>query len=310
MAFSLSKNNPRTIFIELAVLWSVLKKYNLMMQELIQGSNKFLIGRLGSVESQILCRWLEDSVPSTRRPLKSDLLLRKEGWINAGIWPPNNTQFEKFAKAYETSLLHATRMAVWKNPSAIPNEQQLMYRYCRETIQFPIDILDISALCDEFNDAWTHSLAEKRVLVISSFGNLIYTQYQKIAFLHTKNLVPEFELSVLTPPRTNGLKISLSTWEKEFELLKFQIQKNIDDFSPDIALVSAGAYGMPACDFLYQNDVSSIYVGGALQLYFGIWGTRWRTNSRVKNLSTEYWVDPPKKMKPNGSFLIEKSAYW
>jgi len=281
-----------------------------MMRELIQGSNKFFIGRLGSVESQILSRYLGDPAPLARAPLRNDLRLRKEGWINAGIWPPSKSHFQTFSTVYESSLLQATGMAVWNNISAIPNEQQLLQKYCAETLRFPIDILDISELYDDITDAWTQSLAGKRVLVISSFGKLIYTQYEKITVLHSQLILPKFELNVLTPPRTNGLKISFSTWEKEFELLKFKIQKTIYDFSPDIALVSAGAYGMPACAYLYQNGVSSIYVGGALQLYFGVWGTRWRTNSRVKKLSTEHWVEPPKKIKPTGSFLIENSAYW
>jgi hypothetical protein len=45
----------------------------------------------------------------------------------------------------------------------------------------------------------------------------------------------------------------------------------------DVALVSCGAWGPLVQAFLKQQlGASSVYLGGALQLHFGIWGQRWR----------------------------------
>ena len=44
----------------------------------------------------------------------------------------------------------------------------------------------------------------------------------------------------------------------------------------DIALLGCGCYGHPLCDFI-RNELnkSAIYVGGGLQLLFGVMGKRW-----------------------------------
>ena len=49
-------------------------------------------------------------------------------------------------------------------------------------------------------------------------------------------------------------------------------------FDFDIALVSCGGFGMLVSDFIFTTlNKSAIYVGGSLQLYFGIIGNRWKS---------------------------------
>ena len=62
-------------------------------------------------------------------------------------------------------------------------------------------------------------------------------------------------------------------------------------------------------------DTASIYIGGALQLLFGIVGNRWRgfqkhnpVLSRLMNNSN--WVAPLKSERPPGYKTEESAAYW
>jgi len=57
---------------------------------------------------------------------------------------------------------------------------------------------------------------------------------------------------------------------------------------------------------------SSIYVGGVLQMFFGIYGSRWlRERKEVMQLYlNENWSRPSNNEKPDGHKHIEKNAYW
>ena len=59
---------------------------------------------------------------------------------------------------------------------------------------------------------------------------------------------------------------------------------------------------------------SALYVGGALQLFFGIMGNRWRTNTNIAELKNNNWVnvldcDKPPTLRMN-KHLCENSCYW
>ena len=57
---------------------------------------------------------------------------------------------------------------------------------------------------------------------------------------------------------------------------------------------------------------SAIYVGGVLQMYFGIYGMRWmRERKDIMNLfMNQYWSRPMESERPEGYEKVEKSAYW
>ena len=73
-----------------------------------------------------------------------------------------------------------------------------------------------------------------------------------------------------------------------------QLYAMADDF--DVALVSAGGWGPLVQEFIAETlNKSSIYMGGALQLHFGIWGGRFFNTSSLANaLATSEWTWPEK----------------
>ena len=81
----------------------------------------------------------------------------------------------------------------------------------------------------------------------------------------------------------------------------------------DVALCSCGGYGNPVCSFIYsQLGKSAIYVGGVLQMYFGIYGARWlRERKDVLLLfMNEHWSRPSEAERPISSQSIENNCYW
>lgn len=279
-------------------------------QDNISNNILFFSGRLGSVETKVLLKSNLNDILTANENKKNVLSLRKEAWINAGIWPPTNSQMRKFSNRYAEAIEKATVMAIWESPDSLPSEQQLIKHFNPICEQVPLRILDPVQLVGQGFDSWTLALEGKKVLVVHPFGDLIKSQYEKREALHAKALLPDFTLSVIKPPQSNGLKFSLDSWSEKFREFETQLDLFINKFEPDIALIAAGAYGMPIANLLYSKKVSSIYIGGSLQLIFGIWGARWKTNKNILSISTENWVTPEKKLRPKGSFLIEKSCYW
>ena len=89
---------------------------------------------------------------------------------------------------------------------------------------------------------------------------------------------------------------------------------DIKDIEFDIALVSCGGYGLPLCNYIKTTmNKSAIYVGGGLQLLFGVMGKRWENNEMWNKIIRE---NDTKFIKPSGDEIIqnnktiENGCYW
>ena len=57
-------------------------------------------------------------------------------------------------------------------------------------------------------------------------------------------------------------------------------------------------------------NTSVMYIGGALQLFFGIIGKRWFTNKDILKLMNDEWIRPLSDDKPANFIKVEKGCYW
>lgn len=148
----------------------------------------------------------------------------------------------------------------------------------------------------------------KRVLVINPFVNTIESQYKKRKKLFkNEKILPEFELILLKSPQTSGDQSDgFDSWWSAINDLK----NKIDKIDYDVALVSCGSYGMPICNYIKQNGKTTIYMGGALQVLFGIKGKRWDNHPIISKLYNEEWVYLSGEDKPKGFEKIEGGCYW
>jgi hypothetical protein len=63
--------------------------------------------------------------------------------------------------------------------------------------------------------------------------------------------------------------------------------------------------------FIYQElHASVIYVGGALQLFFGVIGKRWFSHPAIMAHVTDAWIRPEKADQPENYKRVEKGCYW
>ncbi|MFA5031362.1 MAG: hypothetical protein WC495_07305 [Patescibacteria group bacterium] len=137
----------------------------------------------------------------------------------------------------------------------------------------------------------------KKILIISPLSQSIEYQYQRKNNIFKNYTFPNFELLTYNTnltwqhPNDTKEKLGLKTnnWHEECERLTNEVYKL--DF--DIAFLSCGCYAMPLGYFIKNSmHKKSIYIGGALNILFGIYGGRYKHDfyNNFYNLNSR--IDP------------------
>lgn len=155
---------------------------------------------------------------------------------------------------------------------------------------------------------WSMALAGKKVLVIHPFSETIKKQYTKHRLIFSdRNVLPDFELLTLRAVQSiGGTNVPYATW---FDALDFMCNK-INDSDFDIAIIGAGAYGLPLASFVKSIGKKGVHMGGATQLLFGIKGKRWDKQALLTGLYNEHWVRASQDERPGNFRSVEKGCYW
>lgn len=155
---------------------------------------------------------------------------------------------------------------------------------------------------------WSEALEGKTVLVIHPFEQSIQQQYKKRKFLFKdERILPEFELKTLKAIQSiGGNDPGFNSW---FDALGWMCDK-IADIKFDVAIIGAGAYGLPLASYIKTLGKKSVHLGGATQILFGIKGKRWDERSFFQGLYNQYWVRPLPSEVPKDYQSVEEGCYW
>lgn len=153
-------------------------------------------------------------------------------------------------------------------------------------------------------------ICDKKVLVISSFSDLIKQQYESG---NVYKLGIDF-------PRINSLDYVTTPYcflnqgphQNYFETLE-SIFKEIQTKDFDIALLGCGAYGHMLTHKIHSElKKDAIYIGGPITNFFGILSTRELNHGMGKDIVlNEYWITTiPESFRPPNYKYIENGCYW
>lgn len=158
----------------------------------------------------------------------------------------------------------------------------------------------------ENQEPWSLHLKGKKVLVINPFVDSFKKQIDsKFRIFKNKPLFNESQEFIFYKSFNTLVGNNIhNDWFETFKIMCNDI-KNIDF---DIALLGCGAYGLPICDFI-KNELnkSAIYIGGGIQLLFGVMGKRWEENPMWKQIISE---NECKFIKPCGNEIIPNKNEW
>jgi len=159
------------------------------------------------------------------------------------------------------------------------------------------------------NNPWTQALKGKRLLIISPFIESMKSKLDILPEIYGVDLFPNCKFIFINPPQTHA---AMPSDEFDIELEQFinKIKKIKNKF--DIALCSCGGYANLVCAEIFKMDKSAIYVGGVLQMFFGIYGNRWLTEKPeiLRIYMNKHWSRPLENEKPTGHTNIENGCYW
>jgi hypothetical protein len=258
------------------------------------------IGKLGSVELSAIKKYLRFLNDKNADKLTKDN--RFELYNNAGVYPDDYSTYSDYCNYMIKDVLpEITQMGVWFNLE----EAKIVKTYAPKARYIPIGALETYHFQ---KNRWTQYLKDKKVLVIHPFKHSLEAQFENSANLWNEDdILPSFSLKIIQPPFAPSLiEPNNASWFESLSSLKEQMSNT--DF--DIALIGAGAYSLPLAVHAKKLGKHGIHLGGALQIYFGIFGNRWENNPIINALKNEFWIKPLPEDTPKNNSKIENGCYW
>jgi hypothetical protein len=272
-----------------------LEESNRKISELIETKKSFLIGRVGLGGGTAIT-----ALTYAQQPINPQFYI----WVyhTEGFYGTPN--FQRFANLYYNSIQSSDLQAYWGDPS-FPGFIEYE-NYITPPNQILIEPSSLDAY--QFENPWTEKLAGKKILIVHGFKDTIEKQLEnKNKIWNNSKILPDAEYILYKPVQSLGGYGPHTSWYDSFDRMCNDISKI--DF--DIALLACGGYGMPLSGFVKNNlGKGAIYVGGCLQLFFGIKGRRWETTESVTKHYNDFWVRASEDEKPKLGDQVEGGCYW
>jgi hypothetical protein len=281
------------------------------LKRAIDKKEGLLIGRNGTIELEVMLFKSFSAAPLQEYPKH----LQNKIELHAGVWPPTKNLLDKWV----FSMLEAIRLsdvlvAGWYEPLK-EAEKKLLDQV--NTLSPRIPLRSLEPYYVEPSLRWTNLLKDQRVAVVSSFSSTIPKQVEKrqdIWPMSTESLLP---VSTTWIPIPTGYSPALAQgnceWPKEiqsWDVAVMDCTKRVMKANARIAIIGCGGLGMLIGAELRKRGVIAIVLGGAIQVLFGIKGSRWENHSVISRFWNEAWVWPDPKETPGGAQHIEGACYW
>ena len=282
-----------------------LKESNDYIINLIKKDEPFIISRLGHAISLFSVNYEKQGNTNN---LKNIMQLMAS---HDGIYYDTVQIANFYAKIHNEAINNSNALAVFPG---LYNMQQDYYISKYNLNQIFNRVLEPFYCCIDGLKPWSHYLHGKRILIISpftkSFQKQLDNDFQIFKDADKKIFLDGQEFIFYKSFQCLGGSNPHKNWLETFTIMCNDIKKL--DF--DIALLGCGGYGLPLCNFIKTKmNKSAIYVGGGLQLLFGVMGKRWENNPIWKKIIEE---NNTKFIKPSGDEIMQNSnkieggCYW
>ena len=304
--YQFTKGFTETIFDDNKLLYDYIRTQNVL-------GKHFIIPRISGIENNfaVFGKFMKDTGNKNVQQYFDDVKPAMKN--NAGILLSNNDSILKYSEMYLKAFENSELFCGWeiygdyiRHISDSHGFMKQLHATKKMAWSFALDIFHYI-----YDTPWTQALQGKRILIISSFEESIR---EKIAIRSQiydgVDLFPDCEFVFLKPPMTQADEPS-----REFDVEFAEFTDKLDSMwgDYDIALVSCGGYGNLVCNHIYEIHLkSAIYIGGVLQMYFGIVGARWFAERPdvVRLFMNEHWSRPKPSERPKGCEKVEKGCYW
>ena len=257
-----------------------------------------MIARIGKTELNCLVNYLairEKGGHCYRKRVKKDMD------IYSGFFPATDEMLNRFCEEFLGHLHQADVLGVWFNKG----EDRICHAHCPDA-----HLVRLRSLEPYYHEQpWSAMLRDKKVLVIHPFQQTIISQYtnNRERLFADQAVMPPFHLETIRAVQSiAGTASNFATWFDAYDHMCREMESK--DF--DIAIIGAGAYGLPLAAHAKKLGKKAVHLGGATQILFGIKGKRWDNHEVISKLYNEHWVRPSTEETPDGSNSVEGGCYW
>jgi hypothetical protein len=284
---------------------------NEYIKKILSQNQPCMISRFGDVEISSLLTYL-NIIDESNFLLKSiRYITGKSGWLwwdnyikdrmvtQAGFFPANEIFLTKFSERYVNDIKNIDVLGSW-----LIDDKPIKEAFFPKAVRVPLSNLEPFY----HQNPWSEILRETTVLVIHPFEESIHRQYNNRRLLFKDDRVlPDFELKTIKAVQSvANTYVNFSNW---FEAL-YDMCNQVANIEFDVAIIGAGAYGLPLASYVKKLGKKSVHLGGATQLLFGIRGKRWEERSFYQQLFNESWVRPLPSEIPQDFQKVDSGAYW
>jgi len=284
---------------------------NYLIRSWLEDDAPFMAARLGAKEANTTIRYLniQEKVGSWIKlsrylfkrsgPFWWDDEIRKEMQINTGFFPTDDEHLAHFGERMVQDLPIVDILG-----SSIPGREVRLMQYFQQAKIIPLPDLEPYY----HNDPWSQALKGKKVLVVHPYETSIKNQYaRRKKLFQDPKVLPEFELLTLKAVQSiAGNPVGYESWFDALDWMCDQIAK----MDYEVAIIGAGAYGLPLAAFVKRMGKKAIHLGGPTQILFGIRGQRWDDREFFQKLYNEFWMRPLPEEIPENYQAVEGGCYW
>ena len=260
---------------------------------LIESGKPFMVARGGATEMRCIGEYLSGKQFTKK--------IADEIFNLSGVFPPSQENLKKFCQYYIECMQKADLLSLW----GVGAEAKVVHQFCTQS-----EFTELHALEPYyFAEPWSQALKGKRVLIVHPFKSSIESQYLKREKLFpNERVLPEFAkiTCVKSVQSIAGEATEYESWFDALHYMQGEIQKA--DF--DVAIIGAGAYGLPLAAYCKSIGKQAIQMSGATQILFGIKGKRWDEHPVISAFYNDYWIRPNDNETPKHKDKVEGGSYW
>jgi hypothetical protein len=252
---------------------------------LLEQSDPKIIARVGETEGRAASFYLTNRSTLGPKRLTYPNELKSRLKLLAGYFPTTDDRIDDLARLYLRAIEAIDLYVAWT-----PHDSILKPANART-----IRLVDL----DPFfaRNKWSLALEGRRVCIVSPFIGSIQRQFLIREKLFREPTIPDFELLLALSPMTHcEADVAGQSWIENMN----HVTESVLKIGPEIAIIGAGAYGLPIARDLKLHGITSVVMGGSTQLLFGLKGKRWENDKQYKKLMNEYWKRPDDQERPPG----------
>jgi hypothetical protein len=288
-------------------------------------SRLFAAGKLGTSELNAILFYVSNraSEGSGAKPQYPDMI-KRHMFVNAGLFSAAHTTQEQALDDWcdhmiKEVLPQMDGLAEW-NPISPLYESMVLNAYSPDSARFPLRSLE-PYYCAKQQHKWTARIPPGHELaVVSPFAATIESQYTKQADVWSS--ASPWSIS---PPTVHTIRAGYSpslsavglrsSWSADilrggWRAAVLNIVERVAESGAKFAIIGCGCLSLPIAAALKKHGISSIHLGGATQILFGVKGRRWASHDIISKFFNDAWVSPADDETPTSAASVEGGCYW